>query len=94
MRLVVALAIAATALAGSPASAQTWEASALFGLTPAAGIERQANELSDVDVRGDVTWGFQAARFFSPSFGAEVMWTQQASALESARGPGRPSSFR
>ena len=94
MRLGVAFAFLATALASSPLSAQSWEASALIGLTPSAGLERQATELSDVDLRGGVTWGFQAARFFSPSFGAEVMWTRQAQRSKSARTPGRRTSSR
>ena len=93
MRLGVAFAFLATALAGSPVSAQPWEASALIGLTPSAGLERQATELSDVDLRGGVTWGFQAARFFSPSFGAEVMWTRQGSALEIGTNAGKADLF-
>ncbi len=71
-----------TLLVQSPAAAQSWEASALLGLTPSAPIDQQANELDDLDIRGSFTWGIQGARFFTPSWAAEVLWTQQSTALE------------
>jgi opacity protein-like surface antigen len=94
MRATASLAIVVTLLAAAaPARAQSWEASAFFGLTPAAGIERQASELDDVAVRGDVTWGVQGARFFSPAWGVEIMWTRQNSGLELETGDGKADLF-
>jgi outer membrane protein W len=81
MRSAVTL-LVITLLAHSPASAQSWEASGLLGFTPSAIIDQQANELDDLDIRGAFTWGIQGARFFTPSWAAEVLWTQQSTALE------------
>src|SRR5262249_44839428 len=50
-------------------------------------------ELSDVDIRGDITWGFQGARFFTPSWGAEVIWTEQSTALEVGTSDGKAELF-
>lgn len=82
MRTFIAFAVVALLLAPSAARAQSWEASGLFGFTPSAGIDERAAELSAVDVRGEFTWGLQAARFFTPRWGVEVLWTQQDTALE------------
>src|SRR5262245_60798584 len=76
MRGAVVLAAVVLLLANSPARAQSWEASGLFGFTPSATIDRQATELNDVDIRGAFTWGFQGARLFTPALSAEVIWTQ------------------
>lgn len=61
--------------------AQSWEVSALAGHTPSAGLDNQAPELSGLGVRGGFTWGVQAAYWFTPGWGAEVLWTRQSSAL-------------
>src|SRR5262245_48125059 len=93
MRATIAVAVVSVVLAGSPARAQSWEASALVGFTPSAAINERAPELSDVDVRGAFTWGFQGARSFTPSWAAEVLWTQQASALEVGTSSGKADLF-
>jgi len=93
MRAAIALALFIILLACSPAHAQSWEASGLFGFTPSANVDKQASQLSDVDIRGDITWGFQGARFFTPSWGAEVLWTQQDSALEIGTADGKADLF-
>src|SRR5262245_66632403 len=93
MRTSLAFAVVTFLLAASPARAQSWEASGLFGFTPSAAIDERASELSDLDIRGDITWGFQGARFFTPSLGAEVLWTQQASALEVGTAGGKADLF-
>jgi outer membrane protein W len=93
MRTAIAFAAAAILLAASPARAQSWEASGLFGLTPSATIDERASELSDVDIRSGFTWGLQGARFFTPTWGAEVLWTQQASALELGTADGKADLF-
>ena len=77
--LVVALGLL---FACQRAEAQSWEASAFAGYTPAVDIDRRAPDLNQLDVRGAFTWGVQAARLFTTHWGAEVLWTQQKSALE------------
>ena len=84
---------AAMLLAGAPARAQSWEASGLFGFTPSAAIDERASELSDTDIRSSFTWGFQGARFFTPSLGAEVLWAQQQTALEIGTADGKADLF-
>jgi hypothetical protein len=64
------------------AEAQPWEASAFTGDTPAVDIERRAADLNQLDIRDSFTWGLQGARRLSTHWGAEVLWTQQKSALE------------
>jgi hypothetical protein len=93
MRAPIAYAVVTILLACSPARAQSWEASGLFGFTPSATIDERASELSDADIRGEITWGFQVARFFTPSLGAEVLWTQQASAFEVGTSDGKADLF-
>jgi len=93
MRAAIACAAVAVLTTSSPAHAQSWEASGLIGFTPSAAIDERASELTDVDIRGAITWGLQAARFFTPSLGAEVVWTQQASALEISTADGKADLF-
>jgi outer membrane protein W len=87
-----AVALFMLAIASVPASAQSWELSGWAGFTPAAGLEQHAPELTDLNLRGGFTFGIQAARFFTPRWGIEVVFTQQASALE-GRTPGGPAEF-
>jgi outer membrane protein W len=93
MKAAIAFAAVAVLIVPSPARAQSWEASGLFGFTPSAAIDEPASELSDADIRGEITWGLQAARFFTPSLGAEVLWTQQASAFEVGTAEGKADLF-
>jgi hypothetical protein len=64
----------------APALAQSWELSGLTAYIPSASLDRQAPELSQLDLRGGFTWGVQGARSFTPHWGAEVLWTEQSSA--------------
>jgi outer membrane protein W len=93
MRAAIAFVAIAVLIAPSQAHAQSWEASGLFGFTPSAAIDERAPELSDADIRGAFTWGLQGARFFTPSLGAEVLWTQQASAFEIGTADGKADLF-
>ena len=93
MRIAIAFGAAAILLADSPARAQSWEASGFAGLTPSATIDQRAFELSAVDVRSGFTWGVQGTRFFTPAWGAEVVWTQQRTALELGTSDGRADLF-
>jgi opacity protein-like surface antigen len=65
-----------------PGWAQSWEVSGLAAYTPSVALDRQAPELSGLDIRGGFTWGVQGARLFTPHWGAEVLWMQQSSALQ------------
>jgi len=93
MRAAIAFAAVAVLIAPSQARAQSWEASGLFGFTPSAAIDQRASELSDADIRGGITWGLQGARFFTPSLGAELLWTQQASGFEVGTSDGKADLF-
>lgn len=93
MRIAFAFAAAATLFVDSPARAQSWEASGFVGFTPSATIDKRASELSDLDIRGGFTWGLQGARFFTPSWGAEVLWTRQETALEVGTADGKADLF-
>jgi hypothetical protein len=66
----------------APAWAQSWEVSGLAAYTPSVALDRQAPELSGLDIRGGFTWSVQGARLFTPHWGAEVLWTQQSSAQQ------------
>jgi opacity protein-like surface antigen len=92
MRLI-SFAIVTVLFAAAPVRAQSWEASGVLGFTPSAPIDRQASELTGLDIRGDFTWGVQGARFFTPALGAEVLWTQQSSALEIETADGSADLF-
>ena len=93
MRTTIAFALVMLLLAHSPAHAQSWEASGLFGFTPSAAIDQRASDLTDADIRGGFTWGLQGARFLTPSLGAEVIWTQQPSAFEVGTSDGTADLF-
>jgi len=82
------LALVLVAIACVPASAQSWEMSAFAGFTPSVSLAQQAPELTDVSIRGGFTFGFQGARFFTPRWGLEAVFTQQESALEVATAAG------
>jgi outer membrane protein W len=88
---VVAVGISAL-LATTPAAGQSsvgrnfssasWEASGLVAFVPSAELDRVAPQLDRLAIGGGFTWGLQAARFFSPNWGVEMIWTEQSSALE------------
>jgi outer membrane protein W len=93
-RVVTILAAAVTVLAASsPARAQSWQVSGFIGNTPSADLERQAPELDELAIRGGFTWGAQAARLFTSPWAAEVMWTEQSSALEIGTAAGTADLF-
>jgi hypothetical protein len=82
MTRLAVLAVIALLASSNSARAQSWEASGLAAYTPSVSLDRQATELSDVGFGGGFTWGLQGARLFTPRWGAEALWMQQASALE------------
>jgi outer membrane protein W len=92
-RLVLATAAVALLLLPATTRAQSFEASGFVGFTPAAAIDRQAEELDSVDWEGGVTWGGQAAFFFTPRLGAEVMLTRQSSGLSLGTDAGTVTLF-
>lgn len=77
----------------APINAQSWEVSGLAGYTPSAAIDRRARELNQLDIDGGFTWGVQAARFFTPRWGGEVLWSQQSSALRIGTAAGAADLF-
>lgn len=62
--------------------AQSWEVSGIVAYTPSAELERVAPRIDQLAIRSGFTWGVQAARFFTPHWGTEVLWTHQATAFE------------
>jgi opacity protein-like surface antigen len=77
----------------APVRAQSWEVSGLAGYTPSSALDRRAPELNQLDISGGFTWGVQAARFFTPQWGAEVLWTRQLSALRIGTAAGATDLF-
>jgi opacity protein-like surface antigen len=75
---------AAIALLAIPhaARAQSWEVSGLAAYTPSTDLDNQAPELSELKIGDGFTWGLQGARLFGARWGAEVLWTDQRSALK------------
>ena len=88
------LALFLVAITGAAASAQSWELSGLAGFTPAAELDRHARELDGLHLRGGFTFGVQTARFFTPHWGAEVVFTQQRSGLEADTAGGPVEFYR
>jgi outer membrane protein W len=78
----VVVALCTLSITAVSARAQSWEAGGFAGFTPSVSLENKAPELSELQIRGGFTWGLGATRFFTPNWGAELMWTQQASALQ------------
>jgi len=89
---VIAAAVVLLALS-APASGQSWEASGLLGYTPSVGLDRQAPELTQLDIQGGFTWGLQAGHLFTPRWGAELLWMQQGSALRLTTEDGAANVF-
>lgn len=71
------------------ARAQAWEMGALFGTTPSVELDRRSSEIAGLEIRDGFTFGLHAARFIAPRLAAEVLWTQQRTALQvtTATGP-------
>ena len=71
------------------ARAQAWEVGALFGTTLATELDHQSSEVQGLEIRDGFTLGLHAARFITPRLTAEVLWTQQRTALQvtTATGP-------
>jgi opacity protein-like surface antigen len=88
----IAAALVLSALS-APASGQSWEASGLLGYTPSVSLDRQAPELTQLDIRGGFTWGLQAGHLFTPRWGAELLWMQQGSALRLVTEAGAANVF-
>lgn len=81
-RQLALIVIAVTAIA-MPASAQTaMELGGFGGYTPSVTLEEHAGSLTDLKLRGEFTWGINGTRFLTPHWGVEIVFTQQASALE------------
>ena len=93
-RVISVLAAVITVLAASsPARAQSWEVSGFIGSTPSTELDRRAPELDELSISGGFMWGAQAARLFTSRWAAEVLWTEQASALKIETAAGTADLF-
>ena len=90
MRRIAACFVLVNALCVAPASAQSWEISALTGYVPSVELENRTRDVDAASVSGGFLWQFIAGRMFSSRWGAEVLWTEQYSAyrLESGGNTG------
>ena len=86
----VASFIVGALLLASPAGAQSWDASVFVGYTPSGMITRRAPEFTQLDIRGATTWGVEGSRALTPHWAADVVWTQQKTALEAATSNASP----
>ena len=94
MTRVAACAVTIVLLAfAAQAWAQSWEVSGFAANTPSAGLDNQAQELSGLDISGGFTWGVQGARWVTPNWGVDALWTQQRSALRLETGDGSADLF-
>jgi opacity protein-like surface antigen len=92
-RLALAVLTVTLLTAPVPAPAQSWEVSGLAGYTPASELDRQAPQLSGLDIGSGFSWGLQASRALTPNWAAEVLWMRQASALEAGTSAGTAELF-
>ena len=92
-RATVVLATLVSLLLPAAARAQGWTASGLFGVVPPVGLERRAPELDELDIRSGYTFGLQLSRFVTPHVAAEVLWTQQRTALQIGTASGTADLF-
>lgn len=85
----------ALALVASNVHGQTVEVTPFvsFGYTTAAGIDKKAATVQDLAVAGGLSWGAQAALFFSDRVGMEVFWTRQRTDLKLTTSSGTASLF-
>jgi opacity protein-like surface antigen len=77
----------------APVGAQSWEVSGVAAHTLSAGLDRQASELTGLNIGGGFTWGLQVARSFTPNWSAEIAWSKQASALQLETAAGSADLF-
>ena len=93
VRLNCALAALMCLAAPSAVRAQTWEMSALMGITPGSALDRRAPVLDSLDVGGGLTWGLQLSRFLTPHLAAELSWMTHWSGLEIGTAAGKADLF-
>ncbi len=55
---------------------------ACSGFTPTVALDRQAPELTEVNIPGGLSWSVQGARFFTAQWGVEGTFSQQRTSLE------------
>lgn len=90
----VTLALLTMSIAANASAQSSIELSGFGGFTPAVSLEQHAAELTDVKLRGGFPWGIGGARFFTPHWGAEIVFSQQASALEAVTPAGSADLYR
>ena len=77
------LLLVALLLSAAPATAQTFEVTPFtsVGYVTAAGIDKTATGVQDLDVSGGYTWGGDLAFFTSQRLGFQLMWARQSTDL-------------
>lgn len=88
------LALSMMSVAANASAQSSIELSGFGGFTPAVSLEQHAEELTDLKLGGGFTWAIQGARFFTPRWGAEIVFTQQASALTAVTASGSADLYR
>ena len=88
------LALLMTSIAVSASAQASNELTGFGGVTPAVSLDQHALNLTDLRLRGGFTWGIAGARFFTPNWGAEIVFSQQASALEAVTPAGSGDLYR
>lgn len=78
---LLAFTLAAFLAAAAPAHAQRSELALTGGYTGSGEIDRKTRGVQELKIGGGFSWGFSAARFFSPNVGAELSYAQQEGAL-------------
>ena len=92
--LIATLGLLTMSIAATASEQSSIELSGFAGVTPAVSLDQHAPELTDLRLRGGFTWGIGGARFFTPNWGAEILFSQQASALEAVTPAGSADLYR
>ena len=92
--LVATVGLLTMSIAATASAQSSVELSGFGGFTPAVSLEQHAAELTDVKLRGGFTWGIGGAGFLTPNLGAEIVFSQQASALEAVTAAGSADLYR
>ena len=93
MNRAFGLAVVLTLALASPARAQSWEVSGLFGFTPSTGIDKVARGVDELNIKGGTAWGLQVSRALSAHWAAEGLWMQQLSGVEIVAPTGKATLF-
>jgi opacity protein-like surface antigen len=88
-RLLAVLAV----LSCSPAYSQGFEGSLVGGYTTSGAIDHQALGITDLNIKGNFTWGASLGYSLTPRLGLEASWSWQKTALEIGTAAGSAELF-